>query len=415
MNYEELLAARGNGRLNRTMLPIGEYYREQVEKKYRGWVDIRQEMISNIVFAKALKQECERNKTLVNSHQLHVEPIMEHGDIVRLEVEQGNYMSFEQLLNEQPAVLAEKGFIDKTFQSLIEITSFLHKQDIRHVCYSPKTVFVRKGDKAILLLSHGSFYLGLNDQQAFYGTDARYVAPEVLSHGTIDERCDIYSIGKFMEYVFERSDTPIEYKKAIKKAVGDSPEDRFNTAEEMLKAVKELKSTYRYIISCVAAVVIALLCLALYFDSVPESQDIEFVKSVATQTEEETEETDFDTSELDIVPVDSVDSVDFDRQREYQAKAEAIFRKNYEKEADRILSKIYNKEFMSNSERQFIAQNQSTIKELMELQQKMGEEANLTQERSQLIATEIIERVTERKKKEMGGSNSRGVQLPDRK
>jgi hypothetical protein len=46
----------------------------------------------------------------------------------------------------------------------------------------------------------------------------------------------------------------------------------------------------------------------------------------------------------------------------------------------------------------------------MERQAEMGEAAGLTPERSQLIASEIIERITNEKKKELGGTNSRAVQ-----
>ena len=95
---------------------------------------------------------------------------------------------------------------------------------------------------------------------------------------------------------------------------------------------------------------------------------------------------------------------------EYQAKAEQIFRKRYEKEADRILSKIYNKDYMNVSEKKFMADNQETLKELMEVQQRLGEEASLTPERSQLIASQIIERITNEKKKQLGSTNARGIQ-----
>jgi hypothetical protein len=37
----------------------------------------------------------------------------------------------------------------------------------------------------------------------------------------------------------------------------------------------------------------------------------------------------------------------------------------------------------------------------MEAQQKMGADANLTPERAQLLASEIIERITNEKKKQM--------------
>ena len=78
-------------------------------------------------------------------------------------------------------------------------------------------------------------------------------------------------------------------------------------------------------------------------------------------------------------------------------------------EADRILSKIYNKEYMSNSEKKFMAESESTIDELMKTQSEIGADAGLTPERSQLIATEIIERITNQKKQQLN-TNSRAIQ-----
>ena len=67
---------------------------------------------------------------------------------------------------------------------------------------------------------------------------------------------------------------------------------------------------------------------------------------------------------------------------------------------------------MNVSEKNFMAQNESTIQELMKAQQEISAESSLSPERSQVIATEIIERLTEQKKNALGGSNSRGVQTP---
>ena len=144
MNYEEMLAAKNDGRLNKTLLPIGEYYRVQMDGKYRAVVDIRPELNSSIVFSGALKTECERNKSLVNRHQLHYTTVIdENGEVRQLEVEPGVFLSMEQLLNEHPAVVGEKGFVDNTLQGLVDITTYLHSQGIKHVCYSPKSVLVR--------------------------------------------------------------------------------------------------------------------------------------------------------------------------------------------------------------------------------------------------------------------------------
>lgn len=402
MNYEEMLAAKNEGKLNKTLLPIGEYYRIQMDGKYRAVVSIRQELNSSIVFSGALKTECERNKTLVNRYQLHYTPVMnESGEVEQLEVEAGVFLSMEQLLNENPAVVAEKGFIDNTLQALVDITSYLHSQGIRHICYSPKTVMVRKGDHAVMLLSHGSFYLAMDDQRGLYGDDAVYVAPEVLEHGTIDDRCDVYSIGKFMEAIFLHAGMSVEYRKAMKKATSEKPEDRYDTPLALLKAVQSRRSMMRSAMMLVAAVIVALVIFEIYAEMVPEPTQVEYVKPAPRQATDDLLDDGFKPEDLGVVSADSMTEEDIEAQRVYKAKAEEIFRKNYEKEADRILSKIYNKDYMNSTEKQFAAQSQSTIEELMEVQQKMGQEASLTPERAQLIASEIIERITNEKKKQL--------------
>ena len=347
MNFEEMLAAKNEGKQNRTILPIGEYYRVQKDGKYRAVVDIRPELNSSIAFSGALKKECERNKTLVNKHQLHYTPVVsENGEVQQLEVEQGVFLSMEQLLNENPAVVAEKGFVDNTLQALVDITTYLHGQGIKHVCYSPKTVMVRKGDHAIMLLFHGSFYLAMDDQRDFYGNDVVFVAPEVLEHGTIDERCDVYSIGKFMEAIFEHTGMSMEYRKALKVATSEKPEDRYENPQALWKAVQARRSMMRSVMMFVAALIAALVIFEIYLELVPEPTQVEFVKPAPRQATDDLLDDGFKPEDLGVVSADSVKEEDLETQRMYKAKAEEIFRKNYEKEADRILSKIYNKEYM---------------------------------------------------------------------
>ena len=411
MNYEELLAAKNNGKLNITRLPIGEYYRTKVDGKYRGVVDIRPELNQSVVFSEALKTECARNIKLVNNHQLHFSAIETEGDVTRLEVEPGVFFSIEDLLNETPAVIAQKDFLDNILTDLVNFTTFLHQQGIKHVCYSPKTVFVRKGDHSVMLLSHGSFYLCMNNLEELYGDDIRYVAPEVLQHGTVDERCDVYSMGLFMQELLSHADTPLEYRQAIKKAVSEKPEDRFATPADMLKAIKQRRSTFKTLISLIAAFVIAFICVALYFDMMPGGSDpVEFVKPAPRQAIDDIYDDGFDPSEMGITNADTLSDEEQRSMREYQAKAEAIFRKNYEKEANRILDKIYNKENMSNSEKTFLSKSQSVIEELVQRQEELSADAGISPQRADQIAGEINDRLSNQKKKALSSTNSRGIQ-----
>jgi len=412
MNYEELIASRRDGKLNKTRLPIGDYYRQQIDGKYRSVVDIAAELNSNIKFSEALKAECEQNASLTNQHILHFRPQTEGHDIVRLEMEQGQYQPLQQVLNDTPAIVAEPNFIEEFTRQLLETAAYLHEQGVFGVCYSPQTVFLRKGDNAVLLTHVGSHYLSMSDpQQIYHDGLEEFVAPEVMNKGAIDNRCDIYSIGRLLQKVFDQSDMPLELRKVVKRAVSESPEDRFNTPADMLATITRKRNTYRSFITGIIAVAIAGLVIALYFDMMPESTPVEFVKPVERQATDDLLDDGFSPEELGVVTDgDSLVAAERATQEEYQAKAEAIFRKRYTEAADKILSKIYNKDRMNASEKNFMSQSESTVDELMKAQQEIASESALDPAKSQLIATEIIERLTEQKKNALGGSNRRGIQ-----
>ena len=151
------------------------------------------------------------------------------------------------------------------------------------------------------------------------------------------------------------------------------------------------------------AIVAALVIVGVYFGMTPEPQQIEYVKPAPKQSTDDLLDDGFDpATELGVISGDSLSKLPAEQRKkmeEYQKKGEEIFRKQFEKEADRILSKVYDAEHMGASEKNFMASSQKVFAELMELQQKLSNEANISNEKGQLIATQIIDKITEAKKK----------------
>lgn len=402
MNYEELLESRNGAAMAKQAMPFGWMHKKMVSGKYVNVVDFRDELKDSLVFTDALETEAEQNKKLDHEGQLHFVPQSDSAGLYGVTLDQGSFTTFSRLLEDNPAVIAQNNFIGKTVKELLDLTSYLHNQGIYHICFSPDNVLARKNDNAAMLLFHGSAYRAMNDQQELYGDSAAYVAPEVLDEGTFDERSDIYSIGKFMEYLYQQSEIPVELKGVIRKATDADPEKRYQSADAMQQAISTRQNTRSSLVMGVAALLVVAICFGLYFTLVPEREDIEFVKPAPKQADDDLLDDGFDpTTELGL-PIDTAAAhVDEKKMREYEAKAEQIFRKNFTHEADRILSKIYNNERMGSSEKNFFATSQSTMKELVSAQVKLGADAGLKDSRSQLIAGQIIEQVTNKLKKQM--------------
>ena len=90
-------------------------------------------------------------------------------------------------------------------------------------------------------------------------------------------------------------------------------------------------------------------------------------------------------------------SVDDKKMRLYNAKAEAIFRKQFTKAADEIISRVYNTESMNGEQTVFAAKTKKMTEDLAKKQQELASLTNLSSDRTQAIAAEIIEKITNKK------------------
>ena len=404
MNYEEMLSSGNVQMAKGALLPIGFLHKKQREGKFDNVLDLRRHLSDSVLFAKNVKRECEENGKLNSPHQLHfVIGETKDGEPKTLEVEKGRFITFSRLLFESPSLVGRKDFVDEVINQLFDAAVYINKMGVQHICYSPDNVLARVGDNKLLMLSHGSYYINMSDQKALYRDMTDYLAPEVLAEGSVDERSDVYSIGKFIEWLYSSSDMPIEIKRMVKKATEELPEDRYQSVADMRSALKRLKNARNSVVMFLIALVAALVIVGIYFGMTPEPQQIEYVKPAPKQSTDDLLDDGFDpATELGVISGDSLSKLPPEKRKqmeEYQKKGEEIFRKQFEKEADRILSKVYDAEHMGASEKNFMASSQKVFAELMEVQQKLSGEANISNEKGQLIATQIIDKITEKKKK----------------
>lgn len=416
MNYEELVNHKEGRDIGKAELPIGTLYSTHIDGTYANKVELREDLSERLDFIEGLRREIDGNATISHSRQLHF--TLDSSIPPELEIDKGRYLTFRQLFVINPALMGHNSFVKDTIESLFDITKTINQKDIYHLCFDPGNVLVRKSDNGLMLMSHGSFYTQLPDQKAFYGNMTPFVAPEVLEGGEIGPHSDVYSVAKFMEWLYTMANMPWEVKRAIKKATRYEPSERYEDIGDMEAHIKKLGKMRKQLISSLAAIVITILIVAAYFWAMRDPVVVDYVKPADDPYTDEMFEdigSDFDPTKVDITQFidDSLRHQVTEEERrtmaEYQRKAEEIFRKNYEAEAERILSKIYDDDHMNNSEKNFMSISSGVTEELVKAQQEIGKDANLADATSQRIAAEIIEKVTEQKKANL---KYRGIQRP---
>jgi serine/threonine protein kinase len=395
MNFEELLNVQEGQKPHRESTPLGSYYRRQVDGKYRYVIELRLELIDSIVFCEALKQEQQWSMRQHSKQQLHYDLHQDSsGLLYEVELEQGHFLTLSSLLDQNPAVVAGKGFVDSIVQPLIEYGSTLNDEGVFHLCFSPNNIFVRKSDNHPFLLSHGSFYKGMTDQKVLFADAEDYVAPEVLAGQEATERSDVYSMGKLIAFLYEQGSMPYEYKQVVKKATAEEPKKRYKSLAEMGRAVAQKRNMRRSLLLMAACLIVSLLAVYIYVDMLPEvTNDIEFVEPAQKSSTEL-----FTSDELEEDTAFMADTIDLSDEALMQ-KAEMIYRKRYQKAADEILSKVYNNKHMGSSEKTFMANSQSMAEELLKVQQELAGEAGLPDGLAGRIGHEIVEQLTQQKQK----------------
>lgn len=328
MNFEEMLNAQEGLTPKREKLTIGEFYRKQIDGKYRFVVDLKSSLTDSIAFCEALKAEEQWSLHQRSKHQLHYASKQE-GNVLELELEGGNWQTLSQVMFANPAVVAQKGFVDQIVEGLMEAAQKLHADSVYHLCFAPQNIFLRKGDAMPMLLTHGSFYLSLGEQKDLYEGVENFMAPEVLAHGTIDERSDVYSLGKLIAFLYEQGSMPYEYKNVVKKATAENPDRRFKSIDEMQAALSQRRNTLRSVYALGATIVIALLCFWAYTEMMPTAGQMEFVDPVPQAVEGDPFDMPFDPESLedDTLMTTEMDAI-------YQQKAEEIMRRREEREAE---------------------------------------------------------------------------------
>jgi len=197
----------------------------------------------------------------------------------------------------------------------------------------------------------------------------------------------------------------------VEKATAESPDDRYQTAEDMRQAINKIRSVRKTGTIAVAALAIALCIVGFYFYLMPSPEPVEYVAPVDDPIPADLLEENMDDyiglgEDLDSATIAAIvgqeksnDTISADekKMRLYNAKAEAIFRKQFAKAADIIISRVYNTESMNGEQKVFAAKTQQMTEDLAKKQQELAKLTNLSSDRTQAIAAEIIEKITNKK------------------
>ena len=139
-----------------------------------------------------------------------------------------------------------KNTLRKIALQLCDALSYLHSKQIIHRDLKPSNILVTHNGNYVKLID-----FGLSDADSWSilkgpaGTES-YAAPELLAGNPVDNRTDIWSLGKVISLLLP------EERKIVRRCMMENPDERFQDVDEVRSALERKRRVWPLLLACAA-------------------------------------------------------------------------------------------------------------------------------------------------------------------
>lgn len=187
---------------------------------------LKPQFTGDIRYQEALRKEFETGYRLEHPNLVRYISLTDDG--ILMEYVDGETLS--QRVAAHPEYFTKQN-TDKFLHQLLDAVACLHSHQVLHLDLKPDNVLLTRINSDVKLIDLGCCYT-----DTFADTPGRtnaYAAPEQLSGGSVDERTDIYAIGKILERLPHHDIN----NKVIARCTASLPEERYQSVRELQDAL----------------------------------------------------------------------------------------------------------------------------------------------------------------------------------
>ncbi len=163
---------------------------------------------------------------------------------------------------------------EKFLRQLLDVVGYLHSHQVVHLDLKPDNILLTYINNDLKLIDLGCCYT-----DTFADTQGRtkaFAAPEQLKGASVDERTDIYAIGKILELLPNHH----IYNKVIARCIADEPSKRYQSVDELKKGI----SNYKHFLLPAIILLILLIIASITFLQPSKHTDLPTSNSRKTDT-----------------------------------------------------------------------------------------------------------------------------------
>ncbi|MBR5039321.1 MAG: serine/threonine protein kinase [Prevotella sp.] len=231
-------------------------YRVKLYGKLHFLKQLKPEYSNNIRYQEAFRKEFETGYRLEHPNLVRYISLTEDG--ILMEYVDGETLT--QCLANHPEYFKDKNNSDKFLRQLLDVVGYLHSHQVLHLDLKPDNILLTRINNDVKLIDLGCCYT--DSFQDTTGRTNTFAAPEQLQGGAVDERTDIYSVGKILELLPNHH----IYNKVITRCTADNPEDRYQSVKDVTKALNG-KSQQRHFLYALLPLLIVAAVVAYFLFS----------------------------------------------------------------------------------------------------------------------------------------------------
>ena len=173
-------------------------FRVKLYGKLHFLKQLKPAFVNDIRYQEAFRKEFETGYRLEHPNIVCYVSLSDEG--ILMEYVDGE--TLKQRIDSHPEYFNKKN-IEKLLRQLLDAVAYLHAHQVLHLDLKPDNIMLTRIGNDVKLVDLGFCYT-----DTFVNTQGRtdhFAAPEQLKHGNVDERTDIYALGRIIEQLPEHN------------------------------------------------------------------------------------------------------------------------------------------------------------------------------------------------------------------
>lgn len=250
-------------------IPVGgstcDCYRVRLYGKLHFLKRLKSDLSTDPRYVAALDKEFETGYRLDHPNLVHY--VSKGADYLLMEYVDGETLI--QFVAHHPDYFKSRKNSNRFLSQLLDVLGYLHAHQVVHLDLKPDNILITRIGQNVKLADLGYCYTDTYTDTM--GRTDNYAAPEQLQGNPVDERADIYAVGKILESL----PFPHIYNKVISHSTESDPDKRYQSADEMLHALPSTNSSLRWLYLFSILVIGVIVGIALWLRQPVIQQSVE--------------------------------------------------------------------------------------------------------------------------------------------